>query len=467
MTFLLFLFWLVILIAEGSLAASLILRSKVFHPLILTLSLPLSALCNVFVVFLYTITGIPLMFWTMVLGHGVIMGILLIMMLKKWCVVIGEPCAPLGSTEIKIISHFQLTIFNYQFFLRVVCITLLTVQCIFSFAHAVILPTYHIDSLTNWTMRSKVSFYDRAIAFDATEARGVAKPQYPIVFHALQITVNEGKSEWSDRSATAILFFLTLSAFTALFLLIKGKKGVDHALAIITLITGIPLLTLHLSQGYGDLPLVLLLCLSFITLWLYRSESDARWLLLSGLLMAASVWTKAEGLFVGLIPWMLLVIADCKTPERRQQIWKPALISTLIALMFPMFLLSRGLGLTPHGSDSRLEWHPEIIDDIVSGLFASGSMGIVWYVIAIASGLILWLRYRGDVRVERSAMMLGWWALFSLLLIIGTYVCTPNASFVANGESYYRQLMIPASLFLLWLGLGYKSPHARPVPDQS
>ncbi len=448
-----FLFWLVVLIIEGSLLAALILRSKMLSPLTISLGLPLAALCNAIIVFVCTMTTIPLTFVSMLIGHAVIIGIFGFMR-KKW-----------GSKIDSTIQSFS--IINFPFSIRIICITLLAIHCAFSFAHSVILPTYHIDSLTNWTMRSKVSFYDRAIAFDATEVRGVAKPQYPILFHALQITVNEGNAEWSDRSANAIHFFLTLSSLIALFLLIKRKKGLDQALVCITLITGIPLLTLHLSQGYGDLPLVLFLCLSFIALWLSRAENDAKWLMLSGLFMAAGVWTKSEGLFVGLIPWIAFVSLDVRNPDRRRQMMKPAIIGVITAIIFPFFLLTQGLGLTPHGSDARLEWHPEILDDILSGLFASGSMGIVWYAIAICSALLL-LRFRKkDESVDESAMILGLWALFSLLLIIGTYVFTPNAAFVANGESYYRQLMIPASLFFLWFVASFKSPSSLPSSEQA
>lgn len=440
---LVFMFWLAALTLEGALLTSLVLRSKLMSSLTLSLALPLGALCNAVIFFVCTLFFIPLLFWTLLVGHAIFIGILFILFRKRPVVGSIEPADHSASMQQ---GYARQT-------LRLVCMTLLSVQLLFSFVHAVILPTYHIDSLTNWTMRSKVSFYDHAIAFDATEVRGVAKPQYPILFHALQITVNEGNTVWNDRSANAIHFFLTLSAFLAIFFLLQKKRGTDVGLIGVTMLTAIPLFAFHLSQGYGDLPLVLFLCLSFVSLWIGRSEGDRRWLFLSALFVAASVWTKSEGLFIGLAPWLLMVLIDARKKANRITHSAPLIAGVLLSLPFPVFLLMNGMGLTPHASDSRIEWHPEVLGSIASGLFASGSMGIVWTVLALASVLFLWLAFKSDERIDRSGILLGLWGLLSLLIILATYIFTPNAVFLANGESYYRQLMIPAALLLLWICL--------------
>ncbi|UPA23122.1 glycosyltransferase family 39 protein [Candidatus Peribacteria bacterium] len=444
--FFVFLFWLLVLVLEGTLIASLILQSKKRSLLSASLGLPLGALANAIIIFLCTFFGIPLFFWSVFIGHTLILFLSAILFRRQSVVgfiqYAGET-VPAAGNRLRLIA-------------RAVCITLLSLQLLFSFVHGVLLPTYHIDSLTNWTMRSKVSFYDHAVAFDATEVRGVAKPQYPILFHALQITVNEGNRDWNDRSANAIHFFLTCSLFIAIFLLLQKKKGTDSALLAVTLLTSIPLFAFHLSQGYGDLPLVLFLCLSFLTLWIGSVDNDRRWLMLSAVFVAASVWTKSEGLFVGWAPWLLLVLLAMRTKENRLTHRTPLIVGFLLSLPFPLFLLSQGMGLTPHASDSRIEWHPEVIDDIFSGLFASGSMGAVWYGIAVASTLVLWLTWKKDERADRSVLLLGLWGFLSLLIILGTYIFTPNAAFLANGESYYRQLMIPAALMILWICTVYK-----------
>lgn len=451
MSFLVFLFWLSILVAEGFMGTSAILRKRADTLLTLCFALSLGSLLNVLLVFLYTVTHLPLTFTSFLIGHSALIAFLFLVRAR---------IAKRGDIlPVEEDVHMPLT--KTRLTLRIVCGILLSLQLFFSFAHAVVLPTYHIDSLTNWTMRSKVSFYDHAIAFDSTEARGVAKPQYPFLFHSLQMVVNEGNTEWSDRTANAVTFLLTVSAFAALFFMIQKKKNTDMALLAITCIAGIPLLSFHLSQGYGDLPLALFLCLSFVCLWVWKKESDAKWLLLSGLMMTAAVWTKSEGMIVGFVPWVLLVAVDFFNHDSRRVLRLPAITSFLLSILFPVFLLSRGMGLTPHSSDTRLEWHPEVLGTVFSGLFASGSMGVTFTVLALGFLLLLWMILRKDERIDRRMLVLGLWGLFALAVIAGTYLFTPNAVFLANGESFYRQLKIPASLLTLFFCVVWEKKPAQ------
>lgn len=452
MAFFVFLLWLVILTAEGTLFASLLLRRSIRDVFPFLLSLPLAALINVLIVFLCTVVSLPLFFWTLLLGHGIVIAVLLFCIQKR-----------------KKFHHEEMYVEAFVpnrwiLALRALCILLLSFSAFFSFSHAVILPTFPIDSLTNWTMRSKVSFYDHAMAFDQTEERGVAKPQYPILFHALQITVNEGNTEWNDRSANSIVFCLTLFSFAALFWLLKQQRGFDGALIGLTLITGIPLFGFHLSGGYADVTLVQYLCLSLITLWFWRLHQDAKWMMLSALFMTASVWTKSEALFVGLIPWLFFVIMDGRRTDQRKKIGTSLGAGILLSAFFPIFLLSRGMGLTPHQSDTHFQWHHGALQIAFNGLFSGGSMGISWSVLCIGTILLLWLIFKKDQRIDRSAVSLGLWGLFSLLLILFTYIFTPNAAFLANGESYYRQLMIPAALLMVWLVIVFRPFSLQKVP---
>ncbi len=441
MALFIFLFWLMVLIAEGTLLTAVILRKKISNALPVAFGLPMGSLINVLLVFFYTVAQVPLTFWSMCTGHAVIIAILLFLFRRT----------AVHTTDIFSEVHSQIPRTIFLAVIRGICLLVLGFQFIFSFTHAVILPTYHMDSLTNWTMRSKVSFEDRAMAFDATEVRGVAKPQYPFLFHALQITVNEGNAEWNDRSANSVHFLLSLSSLLALFLLMARRKGNDIALLCITLITSIPLFAFHLSQGYGDLPLILFLCVSMTALWLWRNEDNAGWLMLSALCMAAGVWTKSEGLVVGFLPWVLLVFLLRRTSFLQTCMSPTTITGVLLSLLFPLFLLSRGMGLTPHATDTRLEWHPEVLGNMFAGIFSSGSMGMTWYVILFCSLVALWLWKKNDDRIQKIVMPLGLWALLSLVLVLGTYLFTPNAAFLENGESYYRQLMIPAALFIVWI----------------
>ena len=61
------------------------------------------------------------------------------------------------------------------------------------------------------------------------------------------------------------------------------------------------------------------------------------------------------------------------------------------------------------------------------------------------------------VAVVRLIVTLGW-GILALLIVLFTYVCTPNARFLLNGESYFRQLMVPAALLITALGAAIRRP---------
>src|SRR3989344_4895111 len=134
----------------------------------------------------------------------------------------------------------------------------------------------------------------------------------------------------------------------------------------------------------------------------------------------------------------------------RRDIMRSSILAIALAIPYPIFLLMKGMSLTPHASDSSLSFHADAIGTALSGLFTGGSMGIVWYAIPFATLILLMMHRKKDPRIDASALRLGLWGLFALALILFTYIFTPNAGFLASGESYYRQLMIPAAMLTLW-----------------
>ena len=451
MTITIFLFWLFVLLAEGFLIANILLPKQEKFLLAFSLALPISAFSNVLIVFLCTIFEVDLRFLSFAIAHLSTIAVLTVAYWKS-----PRRGIALISSKATVLTSKKGTLA-----LRLVCALFITFQMIFSFAHSVVLPTYHIDSLTNWTMRSKVSFYDHAIAFDADESRGVAKPQYPFLFHSLQILVNEGNADWSDRSANAIVFLLNISSLISLFFLILRRKGFDIALISIASLLSIPLLSFHVAVQYGDIHLVTYLLLSCVTLWLWKAESERKWLILSALFVASSAWTKTEGLIVGTFLWLLMIAPELRIRLIRWDIISSGILVLLFSLPFSVFLVLHDMNLTPHSSDTTISWHTDAFFTAITGLFTGGSMGIVWFALPIATFVVLKLAKEKNSRIDASALRFGLWGYASLGIILFTYVCTPNAGFLASGESYYRQLMVPSSLLILWIAMMWKGTEPK------
>lgn len=344
---------------------------------------------------------------------------------------------------------------------------LLTNIFIYSAAHALLLPTFSIDSLTNWTMRAQISFVDRSLAFDRTEDRGMAKPQYPFLTHALQIAGNQGQEAWNDRAANATTWLLSLSVFSALFLMLRRLRGTDTALLALTLILGIPLLSVHLAQGYGDIHLVEYLLLALIALALLWETGKQEWGLLSAAMILGALWTKSEGLFFGFLPWALILSG---TTLLRKEPLRPVLLTVAmtLALFLPFLglLASQGLPFTPHGTDARFAWHPEGLSALLPSLFGGGSFGIVWYVLSIATVLLLGALQRNHPTVEpRQAPLLLWGWLIALQNFV-IYLFTSNVAFLQSGESFFRQMLPAAALLILSCALIIR-PNPNPNPHPS
>ncbi|OGJ65188.1 hypothetical protein A3A67_01740 [Candidatus Peribacteria bacterium RIFCSPLOWO2_01_FULL_51_18] len=434
---------LLLLLSEGFLICRIALKTG--FRLELSLALPLSSFLNVLLTYFLTIAGIPLNIFSLLGSHILVTLLLLITVILRgdfqnsFALSVESTKNRIGIIQKVLLAMAGVIIFTTIFY---------------SFTHAILLPTFQYDSATNWTMRSQISFVDRRIAFDPDESRGMAKPQYPFLFHALQITANQGQILWNDTAANSILFLLSLGSFAGLTLIFSKLRGRFPALVITALIVGIPLLGLHLAQGYADINLVqfILLALSCLAVWLEERKSG-RWLFLSAVFISAAVWTKSEGTVFGLIPWLLLVLFEFyRRIESRREIAVSIFSAVMLSLPWPLFAKLKELSLTPHSTDVRIGFRPEGLGEAFLGLFSRGSFGVIWYIIPVFAAIILYLFYKKDEAVERRQLPLLAWACLVFVSVLFVYLFTPNVRFLLNAESYYRQMMIPASMFVLSCG---------------
>lgn len=446
---LIFLRTTVLLLIEGAALAAVLLPSGSWM-LPLAMSLPLAAFVNVLLVFIFTIAGVPLSTVTILGGHLIVTAAAVITVYRKPALLMDQtrPAREMPGRNAKIVVGLAGL--------------LIAMNAVYSFSHAVLLPSNQYDSATNWTMRSEISFVDQKIAFDPDESRGMAKPQYPFLFHAIQITANQSLTAWSDTAANSILYLLSICTFCSLYILIKRLRGTAHSAVTIASLVGIPLVGLHLAQGYGDLNLVqyLLLALACLGLWIEEDDRrSARWLMLSGIFISAAVWTKSEGSVFGLAPWILVIALLCFRDRTRLKAAIAAVtVSVALSIPWPIFAWAKDLSLTPHSSDTMVGFHPEGVSEALLGLFSRGSFGIDWYALLILiPALVVFARKKDPATEPRQLpLFLIGGIVFAQVLFI--YLCTPNVRYLLNAESYYRQMMVPAALLLLACALILKSP---------
>jgi hypothetical protein len=437
MSFLFFLIVTGLLTIEGYYASRLILRTRE-KLLAVALGLPIASLLNVLLVALFTIANIPLSPLSLLSSH---LALTLIFLYGNKHMKEVHEVHQSPKIEIKKQSRVLISA------------SILLLACIvaYAFVHAVMLPTFQFDSLTNWTMRSQISFYDQRIAFDATEARGMAKPQYPFLFHALQVTVMQGQVMWIDSFANIALFLLGVSCWMSMLLLLRKMMSTGTALIVLTLVIGTPLLAVHTAQGYGDSILIqcAVLCHAATLVWIIRKND--RFLLLAGIFAAASVWSKAEGLTFVFLPWILTVSLIAWRNQSIRRVRTVLLLSLLLGLSWTTGALIAGLSLTPHhGSDTILAISLPAIREALVGLFDRGSFGIGWYAVCtVIAFLLIDTKTRPRFFSPIGMTLLIPSIAFALIFLV--YTVTPNSAFLLKGESYYRQMLLPLSLFILSL----------------
>ena len=337
----------------------------------------------------------------------------------------------------------------------VVALLILATILLTTIITVVTFPMFYWDSFAHWGLRAKESL---AAGYFLVE--GVIQPQYPILFHSLQM-VHSVIPGWSDQLVNSGTFMLSLSAYASVFLLIKKRTDVLCALITVTLLLGIPLVTIHFRQSMGDIHVTAYILLSALLLDRALTDRSRTFLIISAILIAASAWAKFEGLYFGLGPWLLIVgVHVVRQKEWKKSVLFGALPAILITAPWPTYVLLNGMRLSPHGKS--FGFHPEAIPHIFEQLFTLGTFGMQWWAIAIIFISVMWMERRNIVRflIEHPSLM---FALITFGMLLAVYLFTDEVRGLVRRDNFSRAMMLPALLFTAALTVeAYKrcySPH--------
>lgn len=425
-----------VLIAEGYAFGVQLVDRK----LATLVALPLAALINTLAVLTLTVIGWKL-HWGEIIGANIAVSLIFFI-----CI---QPLFKRKYVKCEQIMYSNKTM-AIPLGIRCISIAIIASSFLYGLSHS-LLPTLHNDSASNWNMRSKVSYYRAEMVFDASDFL-TAKPQYPFLYHALQIESSELLG-WTDTGANMIHLLLTLSCFGGSFILLKRVKGSGTALLVTALIAGIPLMTLHLGGSYADITLVGFSMLSLSLFLAYLATHAGAYLLLSGLFASACVWTKSEGLLFCFIPWICLATLHAfKHRAKFRETIAIATIPTVAALLWPVFAWMKGLSLTPHGeTDTAMGFSSDAVAAFSTVLFSGGSFGVFWYgLLSVLALTILSIR-KTVLPLDRRFLPSLLWGLLTLGGYMAVYLLTSNAEYLIIGQAFDRQMLLPAALTVLSL----------------
>jgi len=463
----------VLLTVEGRWLVAAIARENLTRSEEWALGFPMGTFANALLFFICTVGGIPLNALAVFGGH---LGIVIIAFAVSSRV--ATPSTPFDTPSLRLgllppslklrrtgrVTRRGISRdFNFKKYLLPILLTLaILIKLFYGISHA-LLPSYSYDTVSQWNMRAKISYEDRAIAFDRDEVRGMSKPQYPILFHSLQIVFNLPQKEWQDPVANGATLLLSLTSFLAFFLLLRRLAGSFAALVTLACILTIPLLSIHLAQGYGDIHVLTYVLLGAVLL-LHSFErnqgnqgNQQELLLLSAIFVAASAWVKQEGMVFGVVPWMVIVGIGTGKFEglkvgrfRGLEVLKFGGLVFLLSLPWTLFLLIKELPLSPHGGgDLMMGWHPEGVPLALKALFAGGSFGMHWYIVIGLLLSVLFERVRRGRQVEKSMFLIFLWGIITFFGALFIFLCTSNIEFLMNAQTFSRTMLLPLSLLIL------------------
>ena len=416
----------------------------------IALGFPLGALLNALIFFLCTLFGIPLLL-TAIYGFHLLLVALLFLLQRQ------RHLPPLNTARKIYLSLPQ------KLWICILCLLLLP-KLIFAFTHAVMLPTIYFDSLMEWNMRAKISFVEQQITFVGDTYRNATpQPQFPILSHALQILFMLPQGTWKDAISNAATLALTLASFSSFYLILKRRTNALWGLLGASLILMLPLLDIQSGQGYNDIHVIEFLLLSALFLVSFVKEGRRGDLLLSALLCSSAAWTKQEGFFLGVLPWMLLIAGVAwKIPARKSSIIRNAPFIA-IGWIWLVFLLSKGLPLGPHSDDFAVRFYGGGGSAALQAFFTMGSFGIAWYAI-IAVLVALLLLHRKRMMRDASILIVAWGGI-AFIETIFIFFFTPNIRFLISHQTFHRTILIALAMLITGLYLIVERLSRKPKID--
>ncbi|OGJ60247.1 hypothetical protein A2635_00635 [Candidatus Peribacteria bacterium RIFCSPHIGHO2_01_FULL_51_9] len=448
------LFVTTLLIIEGRLLFGIIGKTRDERMIAWSLGLPLGTLVNALIFFVIHLAGISFTAISIGAGHFVILFVLWLFFSFSTCrsfeTLCQKMCHTEGSDQDRLeVRHIfwqspqddtlRMSHPQWQRSLSILCIAFITLTLLSAFIYATVLPSFYWDTFTHWAMRAKQSLYAESFI-----SEGVIQPQYPILMHSLMMlpAVFAG---WNNQWVHLVTFFLSLSQTLSIFLIIQKRYSRETALIILTLLLSVPFVAIHLRQGYADIHVTFFILLSALFLDAWSKERSSTLLTLSALLCAAAAWTKFEGLYFGVLPWIGIVGWKMIRSKNYASILKNGIVPIIITSFFwPLYVLLSGMPPSPH--TIQLAANIDAFPMILKSLFLMGSFGLHWWAIIIASItlLIVERKHIFKITTEHPSII---WADTALILLVGIYIFTSESEGLTVGHNFSRAMILPTLLY--------------------
>lgn len=286
------------------------------------------------------------------------------------------------------------------------------------FFRTFIKPMESYDAIAIWALKSKIFYLANTIPanFFRDFSAFVPHIEYPLLIPLAETSLYTFLGSLNDL-IVKIIFPLYYTALLLVFYSVSGSfLNRRSALFLTFLLATIPQVTDFATNGYADIPFTFYCSASFFYLYLWLRQKQRAFLVLSFILSAFAIWTKAEGLLFAIVNSAVIMI--CMMRDRQIDIRGIlyAAMSMAMVLIYVLALQSMGLeanaDFTISGSApierliAGFGRIPAILYEYQIQFFGPKKWNIVW--ILFIAGFILGFKkvFSKDLLPATAAMLL-------------------------------------------------------------
>jgi len=323
-------------------------------------------------------------------------------------------------------------------------------------------PIFAWDAWANWSTGAKLFYFTKSLLLDAppqdffTRGAVLRITSYPLHNPLMQVWM----SLWTGSFDEVLVKFWSpvylLSLAVSLYVAASREISRLAALGLLVMFLSSPLLSLHATEVYSDLPLGVCLLMASVSFLNAMRGKHAFWILLA-LFSAEAIFTKDEALFFVaplILSALVFVWHVADTAGQRGKRVVSFIAPLVIVAPWYLFKLSHGLGLGADTIHLKFTFHPEIIQSAVMQVLSLANFNLFFVYLPI---LIIACGKPAREFLYLSAPV-ACYALFFLMLYLFT---TDYYDHFNRGTVFSRNLLTYYPIIFLLTVLSMKRLYLR------
>jgi len=340
----------------------------------------------------------------------------------------------------------------------------ITFEVLYAFFRTFIMPMEGYDAIAIYALKAKIFYLAGTIPYNFFSAFKDVVPhiEYPLLIPLAEASFYTFLGSLNDLIVKVIFPLYYVSLLAVFYSILKRFLNRKESLLFTFLLATIPQVTDFATNGYTDLPFAFYCSSAIFYLYLWAREKHSPFIILSFVLSALAMWTKAEGLLFALINAAVVIICMAKEKSLRQIGVIYAAISLFAVIAYLFLLKAAGLAVNSDFAGEHLPLIskimtgfgriPDILNEYQIQFFGPKRWNIVWML--FIAGFIL--------RFKRIFLKELFPLTVAILLVLSGYTVVYMLSSARQGFGWHlstsgsRLFLHFVPIVVFWLALLFK-----------